>query len=134
MVTDRQVRRLLAELATGRTLTQAAERSDMDEKTARRYRDLGAVPSDVAASHTWRTRTDPFEDVWTEVHEQLTASPELQPKALFAWLMRNYPGRFQLGQLRTFQRGIRRWRATNGPPKEVFFAQQHEPGRLSPHH
>jgi hypothetical protein len=62
MVTDRQVRRLLAELAAGRTLTQAAERSDMDEKTARRYRDLGAVPSDVAASHTWRTRTDPFED------------------------------------------------------------------------
>lgn len=131
MVTDRQVRRLLAELAAGRTLTQAAARSDMDEKTARRYRDLGTVPSDVAASHTWRTRTDPFADVWTEVHEQLTASPELQPKALFAWLMRKYPGRFQLGQLRTFQRGIRRWRATNGPPKEVFFAQQHEPGRLA---
>src|SRR5262249_29919682 len=34
------------------------------------------------------------------------------------------------GQLRTLQRHIKRWRAQAGPPKEVFFAQVHEPGRL----
>jgi hypothetical protein len=28
------------------------------------------------------------------------------------------------------QRRIKAWRALSGPAKEVFFAQQHEPGRL----
>lgn len=32
--------------------------------------------------------------------------------------------------LRTLQRRIRRWRALEGPEREVFFAQQHEPARL----
>jgi len=30
--------------------------------------------------------------------------------------------------LRTLQRRIRRWRAKEGPPKEIFFAQVHRPG------
>ena len=81
MVKDRQVRKLLADLAAGRTLTKAAARSDMDDKTARRYRELATLPSAVAVPRTWRTRKDPFEDVWAEVHEQLAATPELQPNA-----------------------------------------------------
>jgi len=32
--------------------------------------------------------------------------------------------------LRTLQRRVKSWRATEGPAKEVFFAQQHPPGRL----
>jgi hypothetical protein len=131
MVTDRQVRKLLGDLATGRMLFKAAARCGMDEKTARRYRDLGTLPSEVAMPHTWRTRKDPFAEVWTEVFGLLDATPELQPKTLFDYLLRKYPGKFQQGQARTFQRGIRKWRATCGPPKEVFFGQQHEPGRLA---
>ena len=46
-------------------------------------------------------------------------------------LQRKYPGHFADGQLRTLQRQIRRWRATAGPAREVFFAQVHEPGRLA---
>jgi hypothetical protein len=60
----------------------------------------------------------------------LEASAELQAKTLFQWLQRKYPGRFQESQLRTFQRGVKSWRATRGPGKEVFFAQRHHPGRL----
>lgn len=30
--------------------------------------------------------------------------------------------------LRTLQRHIRQWRALEGPPKEVFFPQNHAPG------
>lgn len=71
-----------------------------------------------------------FAEVWAEVFEQLEVAPELQAKVLFQWLQQRYPGRFQDGQLRTFQRGVKRWRATQGPPKEVFFAQTHQPGRL----
>ena len=43
----------------------------MDEKTARKYRRLGRLPSEVAPERTWRTREDPFAEVWPEVHEQL---------------------------------------------------------------
>ena len=32
--------------------------------------------------------------------------------------------------MRTFQRGVKAWRATAGPAKEVFFSQVHTPGRL----
>ena len=62
--------------------------------------------------------------------EHLELSPELQAKTLFEWLQRRYPGRFENGQLRTLQRRVHRWRATSGPPKEVFFTQIHHPGRL----
>ena len=131
IVTDRQVRRLHALLRSGKPLLVAAMRTDMDRKTARKYRDQAKLPSELETwPRTWRTREDPFADVWEEVREQLEASPGLQAKTLFGWLQRRYPGRFQDGQLRTLQRRIRQWEATSGPPKEVFFAQTHHPGRL----
>lgn len=129
-VTDRQVRRLIGLLSGGETLSMAALKSGMDRKTGRKYRDLGRLPSEVTDPHAWRTRADPFEEVWPEVYAQLAQSPRLQAKALFEWLGRKYPGRFEEGQLRTFQRGVKRWRATAGPAKEVFFSQIHHPGRL----
>ena len=129
-VTDRQVKRLFELLAREETLSMAAMRSGMDRKTAAKYRELGRLPSEVAQPHTWRAREDPFEEVWPEVYEQLEQSPRLKAKTLFEWLKRKYPGRFEEGQLRTFQRGVKRWRATLGPAKEVFFSQVHHPGRL----
>ena len=131
-VTDRQVRRLHALLKSGKPLLVAAMRVDMDRKTARKYRDQTKLPSELETwPRTWRTREDPFADVWEEVREQLEASPGLQAKTLFEWLQRRYPGRFQDGQLRTLQRRVRHWEAISGPPKEVFFAQTHHPGRLA---
>lgn len=130
MVTDRQVKRLRRVLSLGLTLRQAADKSNMDEKTARKYRELGRLPSEVAATHAWRTRPDPFEEVWEEVRQELEASPGLQAKTLFEWLKGKYPGRFEDGQLRTLPRRVKGWRATEGPAKEVFFDQVHHPGRL----
>ena len=117
-------------LDKGMSLAMAAARSGMDEKTARKYRKLGKLPTEVRQPHTWRTRSDPFESVWDEVAEQLELNPAIEAKSLFEWLQREHPGQFQDGQLRTFQRGVKRWRATHGPPKEVFFTQRHEPGAL----
>jgi len=102
----------------------------MDEKTARKYRRAERMPSDLSARHDWRTRPDPFSTVWELVEKRLNENPGLQAKVLFVWLQGEYPGQFQDGQLRTFQRGVHRWRATQGPEKEVFFSQVHEPGRL----
>ena len=46
------------------------------------------------------------------------------------WIQGKYPGQFDDSQLRSFQRGVKRWRATAGPAKEVFFSQVHHPARL----
>lgn len=43
-------------------------------------------------------------------------SPELEAKAVFEWMCREYPGSYQEGQLRTFQRRVRQWRALMGLP------------------
>jgi hypothetical protein len=130
VVKDRQVRRLWGLLTRCRPMRVASASSGMCERTGRRYRDLGKLPSEVAPEHRWRTRADPFAEVWGAVHEQLEASPGLQAKTLFEWLQRQHPGRFQDGQIRSFQRGVKAWRATCGPAKEVFFGQVHHPGRL----
>jgi hypothetical protein len=58
-------------------------------------------------------------------------NPGLEGKTIFEYLQRRYTGRFAEGQLRTLQRRVKVWRATEGPVKEVFFAQRHQPGRLS---
>src|SRR5512146_315698 len=131
MVTDRLFRRLRKLIQTEDTLTKAADKAGVDEKTARKYRDSDPLPSQRQAPHTWRTREDPFQDVWPELVDQLRLNPGLQAKTLFLDLQRRHPGRFPDVQLRTLQRRIKQWRAHEGPPREVFFAQAHEPGRLA---
>ena len=64
MITDRQVRKLLKALSFGKPVSVAALQAGMAEKTARRYRDLGKLPSEVHVEHDWRTRKDPFGEVW----------------------------------------------------------------------
>jgi hypothetical protein len=58
----------------------------------------------------------------------LTDAPELEGKALFEWVCEQYPEVYHEGQLRTFQRHVRRWRSLCGPEKEVYFQQTHVPG------
>ncbi len=128
MVTDQQVRRLIALTNTQPTLAQAAAKAGMDEKTARKWRRKGQLPSECPVAHTWKTRPDPFVDVWEEIATRLEAHPGLQAKTLFEDLQRRFPGQFADGQLRTLQRRIKHWRVTEGPDQEVFFAQEHHPG------
>ena len=57
MVTDRQFRRLRKLLQTEPTLANAADRAEVDEKTARKYRDSDLLPSQRRVPHTGaRTR------------------------------------------------------------------------------
>jgi len=130
MVTDQQVRRLQEMMNTEKTLTTAAAKAGMDEKTARKYLRLRKVPSELKGEHTWRTREDSFAEVWEEMRVKLGLNPGLEAKTLFEDLQRRYPGQFADGQLRTLQRKVKRWRAFEGLPKEVFFAQEHRPGEL----
>ena len=130
MTSDQQVRRLMKLIGKEPTLARAAAKAGMDEKTARKYRNSGKLPSACRQPHDWRTRKDPFEEAWAWVRAQLEQEPGLEAKTLFEVLQRESPGRYADGQLRTLQRRIKVWRALEGPPKEVFFAQRYEPGKL----
>ena len=55
MVTDQQVRRLMSLINKERSLASAAAKAGMDEKTARKYRRLGKLPSESRRRHRWRT-------------------------------------------------------------------------------
>ncbi|MEE8591839.1 MAG: IS21 family transposase [Spirochaetia bacterium] len=113
-----------------KTLATAAAKAGMDEKTARKYRNSGQLPTQMKPEHHWRTRKDPFEGVWEEVQAWLEVNAGLEAKTLFEDLQRRFPGRYPDGQLRTLQRRVKAWRALEGPPKEVFFPQVHKPGEL----
>src|SRR5208283_2844602 len=94
MVTDQQVRRLWRLMEKEESCAAAAAAAGMDEKTARKYRRLGKLPSEVKAMHTWRTRKDAFAEVWEEVRGMLKDNAALEAKTLFEDLQRRYPGRF----------------------------------------
>ncbi len=130
MVTEQQVRRLMRLMQTERTQSIAASKAGMDVKTARKYIRLKRLPSEINVEHPWLTREDPFSEVWDEVKTKLQINPGLEAKTLFDYLQGQYPGKFSDGQLRTLQRRVKHWRSTEGPAKEVFFAQQHHPGQL----
>jgi hypothetical protein len=90
------------------------------------------MPSACRPPRDWRTRGDPFEEIWTRDVVPLLASDkkgELQATTVMAVLDERYPDRFQPGQVRTLQRRMRDWRAERGPDREVFFEQDHVPGR-----
>jgi hypothetical protein len=113
---------------TEKTLATAAAKAGMDEKTARKWLRKGKLPSQCLRERNWRTRTDPFEAYWEEIEKILNRAPTVLVTTLFDHLCRHYPGQFQEGQLRTLQRRVKIWRACNGEPQEVFFAQRHRPG------
>jgi hypothetical protein len=124
-----QIRKLIRNSRT-KTLAAAAARAGMSENTARQYVKRGGKPL-MRKPREYRTRHDPFGDVWSDLANLLDADAALEPKILMEWLMERYPNRFKPSQVRTLQRRIREWRALHGPDKEVMFQQDLVPGRQS---
>ena len=131
MVTDGQVSELRRWLAKGKSLAASARMASMDKKTARSYRDDQRLPSQRKLPREYRTRVDPFADVWSQVEELLHAEPGLKAVTLFGDLQRQRPGEFDDSTRRTFERRVARWRALHGPERPVFFPQDHHPGRFA---
>ncbi len=130
MVSDKQVKELKIMVNSGKSASIAAMKTGMCTNTAKKYLESSTPPSQMQKSHTWRTRNDSFEEVWDELEGKLQLFPKLEAKTLFEYLQGQYPGKFQDGQLRTLQRRVKTWRATEGPSKEVYFCQDHYPGDL----
>lgn len=112
------------------TQVAAAAKAGISERSARRIEASQALPSQ-RPERNWRTREDPLAGVWDdEVVPLLQADAQLNAVTLLEELQRRYPGRYGAGVLRTLQRRMRQWRAMHGAEREVYFAQEHPPGRL----
>ena len=57
------------------------------------------------------------------------AARGLKATTIIEWLEGRHPGRFSLSQLRTLQRPPVLQPALQGPDREVYFPQEHPPGR-----
>lgn len=128
ITTDEQVRKLMTEYHRHGTIEKAALRAAMHRNTGSKYVKARQLPSEMKKPRSWRTRPDPFEQDWGDVVTRLEVAPELEAKTLFDDLCRRHPDRYEAGQLRTFQRRVKQWRAQHGPDKTVFFMQEHRPG------
>lgn len=107
----------------------AAARAGISERSARRIESAEALPSQ-RPRRQWRTREDPLASVWEpELLPLLEANPHLSAVTLLEELQRRHPAEYGPSTLRTLQRRMRQWRAVNGGEREVFFAQEHPPGR-----
>jgi transposase InsO family protein len=77
-----------------------------------------------------RRRPDPLAGVWdSEIMPMLEAAPDIRAVAIFEEICRRERG-LAPGVRRTLERRIARWRALNGPDRDVIFRQEHPPGRM----
>lgn len=129
MITYQQVRKLMKFRNLGLTIEASADKSGMSIPTARKYLEANGVIADHPPRH-WKTRKNPFEEVWSEVEDLFGSNQGLEAQTIFQHLQKKYPGRFPDGQLRTFQRRVKEWRIFHGSGKEVIFDQIHYPGRV----
>jgi hypothetical protein len=105
-------------------------KADVHPQTARKYIEAATPPAQLQKPHRWRTRPDPLEEIWPEVAAMLGDAPELEAKTLFEYFLARPDSGLEPSHLRTFFRRVRHWRATEGPEREVFFAQDRQPGQL----
>ena len=114
-----------------KTQETAAAMAGMCVRSARKWQS-GPLPSETKQERWWRTRPDPFDGVWEEEIEPLLRDDprgKLKATTIIEWLEEQHPGRFSASQLRTLQRRLQDWRALHGPDQEVYFPQEHPPGR-----
>jgi hypothetical protein len=129
-ITDRQVRRFMDERRNGKTQAVAAAQAGFSESTGRRIEKGHRTLMSQRLPRQYRTRVDPFQDVWrAEIVPLLERAPGIRATTVLEELQRLYPGRLPDRLLRTLQRHMAHWRATEGPERELIFRQEHPPGR-----
>ena len=91
-------------------VTQNAEKAQGPEMRYYRKSEKVTRYSEAARTRTWRTRRDPFAEVWEEIEWELREEPSLEPKEILRRLQLQHPGQFPDHQIRTLQRRVRDWR------------------------
>ena len=98
---------------------------------------------EAARNRSYRTRPDPFAEVWSEIEWELKEEGSLQSNEILRRLQLRHPGRFPDHQIRTLQRRVRDWRLQRmkesvgviAPNLEALFVlplqNQHEPKNVA---
>ena len=112
---------------SGLTQETSAAKAGVSVRSGRR---IEAGGTRAKAPRHWLTRNDPFASVWmTELVPLLEKEPKLSGLTLWEHLDENYPGDYPYKLLRTLQRRVKHWRATQGPDNPVMFRQSIPPGQ-----
>ena len=129
-INSEQVKLYMKERKAGKSQETAAAKAGICERSGRRI-EKGDLQLGCKRTRDWRTRTDPFGDVWKEeIEPLLSKNCQLSPMTLFEKLQKDHPGEYQDSKLRTFQRRVSEWKALWGPEKEVMFRQEQIVGRM----
>ena len=113
-ITVQQVRLYMSSRKQGQTQEQASAKAGVSERSGRRIED-GRISVMENQERHWRTRKDPFAEVWdSEVVALLEKQPALDATTLFEDLQDRHRGKFGNGKKRTFQRRVKVWKALHG--------------------
>lgn len=111
----------------GLTQETSAAKAGLSVRSAHRLDHNGPVKK---TQRHWKTRPDPFASVWeAELVPLLAKEPKLTGLTLWEHLDEHHPGDYPYELLRTLQRRVKHWRATQGPDNPVMFRQSVPPGR-----
>ena len=106
---------------SGCTQAAASAKTDISIRSGRRI-EKGEIAR--PGERHWRTRKDPFKAVWdSELVPILEKEPSLTGITLWDYLDERYPDQYPERLLRTLQRRVKHWQATQGPEKDVIFRQ-----------
>jgi len=125
---DKQANSYMSYRNQGKTQVIAALKSGVSVRSGRRI-EKGEHCPNSGKLRSWRTRKDPFVQVWQEMIEPLLSSrPTVMPITVLELLQQQYPGQFPDSLFRTLQRRIKEWKLKFGEAPEVMFRQEHHPG------
>lgn len=127
LITHKQIEVYMKHRKFGGSQEGSAAKAGFSERSAR---NLEARSFEVSKRQKrWKTRIDPFEDVWESILlPLLSAQPKLEARSLLEHLQALYPDLYPDKQLRTLQRRVKAWKVLHGPEKEIIFRQIHLPG------
>ena len=130
MISNQQYKRLMSEFKKTDDIGESAMKADVHRQTASKYIRAGKPPAQLQEKHDWRTRVDPLGKIWPRAATMLRDAPELEAKTLFEHFLAQPQSGLEERHLRTFQRRVRHWQATEGLEREMYFAQNRAPGQL----
>ena len=121
-ITYQQESLYMSKRQQGKSQETAAAKAAISERSGRRIEkdERQSIPGE----RHWRTREDPLEAIWErELVPLLEKEPRLTGLTLWEYLEDEHAGQFPSRVLRTLQRRVKHWKATQGPDKVVIFRQ-----------
>jgi hypothetical protein len=121
-ITQHQESLYMSKRQQGKSQETAAACAAISERSGRRI-EKGQRAS-IGGERHWRTREDPLEVIWEkELVPLLEKEAQLTGLTLWEYLEDEHAGQFPFSVLRTLQRRVKHWKATQGADKVVIFRQ-----------